>query len=141
SDASFGHGPSIGPEMEMYSRAANSGHLVGRITLMPQIQYVAAPDSNEVREPAEFKLDTQPEWLRIGATKIFADGALTTRTAALRHPFADSSSNRGIPIWEQDQLDGMILRAHRAGWQIATHAIGDRAIEMVLGAYEAAFAA
>jgi predicted amidohydrolase YtcJ len=139
SDAATGHGESAELEIAAYRAALESGQLAGRVVLMPQITYVASSDSDEpALTPHDFDVGDQPEWLRIGATKIFADGALTTRTAALRHPFIDNADNRGLLTWEPDRLASMILRAHRAGWQIATHAIGDRAIETVLDAYTAA---
>jgi len=141
SDASTGHGPSIAPEIEMYRKALESGKLAGRVTLMPQIVYVAPPNEDGACGRTEFDVGAQPDWLNIGPTKIFSDGALTTRTAALRRPYEDGKDNTGLLIWEPAQLDDMIDRAHRAGWQIGTHAIGDRAIEAVLSAYERALTA
>jgi predicted amidohydrolase YtcJ len=138
SDASTGQGPSISTALEMYGNALSSGRLVGRITLMPQIIYVAPPDSSEIHQPEEFQVGNRPDWLDIGPTKIFSDGALTTRTAALREPYADDETNTGLLIWDPKTLDGMIRRAHDAGWQIATHAIGDRAIEITVACYERA---
>lgn len=139
-DASTGEGESISPSLEMYRTALRSGRLAGRITLMPQILYVAPPDSEEVRRPSELAMGDQPAWLAIGATKIFSDGALTTRTAALREPYADDATNSGLLIWEPETLASMIRRAHLAGWQIGTHAIGDRAVELVVNCYERALA-
>lgn len=138
SDAATGHGPSITDEVQMYRSAARSGKLAGRIVLMPQIEYVAPPNSDDAHLVSEFLVGDDPEWLQIGATKIFADGALTTRTAALREPYADGDSNSGLLIWDQETLCSMIRRASAAGWQIGTHAIGDRAIEVVLECYEQA---
>lgn len=136
SDAATGEGEAINPVLAAYRGALATGRLAGRITLMPRIQYIAPPESDEVRLPGDFDAGDQPDWLQIGATKIFSDGALTTRTAAVFQPFADSADNRGILIWEPPVLAGMIERAHRAGWQIGTHAIGDRAIATVLDGYE-----
>ncbi|MCS7051123.1 MAG: amidohydrolase, partial [Thermomicrobium sp.] len=81
--------------------------------------------------------DTQ---LRIGPIKLFADGSLIGRTAAVSRPFLDDPrpDNYGIAIWTQEELDDLVWQAHAAGFQVATHAIGDRAIEMVLEAYERA---
>lgn len=141
SDAATGQGQEIEPALEMYRNALRSGNLAGRITLMPQISYVAPPDSAVVHAPDEFLVGDQPAWLQVGATKIFSDGAITTRTAALRQPFAGSDDNRGILIWDTATLAGMIRRAHDAGWQIGTHAIGDRAIETVLDCYARALEA
>lgn len=139
SDAATGDEDSIAPQLEMYWRALDSGRLTGRITLMPQIQHVAAPGSDEVRAPQDFSLGREPDWLRLGATKIFADGALTTRTAAVGEPY-DDVGGTGIMIWDSETLESMMRRAHGAGWQIATHAIGDRAIETVLDCYDAVLA-
>jgi predicted amidohydrolase YtcJ len=138
SDAATGQRDLADEIVAAYRTASESGNLAGRITLMPQIGYVAPPDSDEVRPAETFNAGDRPLWLRVGPTKIFSDGALTTRTAALRQPFADSDDNLGILIWDRDTLAGMIRRAHRAGWQIGTHAIGDRAIELVLDCYELA---
>ncbi len=135
SDAATGQGQSIDRTIQMYRNALDSGHLAGRITLMPQISYVAPPNSDGVITPDELSVGDDRDWLQIGATKIFSDGALTTRTAALRQPYADSDSNRGILIWDAPILAGMIQRAHAAGWQIGTHAIGDGAIAVVLDCY------
>lgn len=138
SDAATGQNTPIGPELEMYWNALRSGRLPGRITLMPQIMYIAPPDSEEIHAVQELEVTDQPDWLRIGAAKIFSDGALTTRTAAVREPFTGDDDNRGLLLWEPDVLAGMIRRAHQAGWQIGTHAIGDHAIEVVLDCYEQA---
>jgi len=73
--------------------------------------------------------------LHIGQAKLFSDGAITTRTCWLTEPFAGMPDNFGIPMHPPDELRALILRAHNAGWQIATHAIGDRAIDLVLSAY------
>jgi predicted amidohydrolase YtcJ len=138
SDACTGHGPSIEPELAMYRAALRTGRLAARITLMPLISYVAPEDSEDVRVPSDFDVGSDPLWLDIGPTKIFSDGALSTRTAAMREPYADNPSNRGILLWERAALVSSMRRVHRARWQIATHALGDRAVEMVLGCYEEA---
>jgi predicted amidohydrolase YtcJ len=141
SDAATGDRDAIEPELMLYRKAAESGKLATRITLMPQITFTAPPDSQVVRRPEDFDAGSDPELLRVGATKIFSDGALSTRTAALREPYADNPSNTGILLWDQSVLADMIRRAHSAGWQIATHALGDRAVLAALDAYQGALAA
>jgi hypothetical protein len=59
----------------------------------------------------------------------------------MSEPYVDDADNRGILWKEQDELDRLVERAHRAGFQIATHAIGDRAISSVLTAYQRALSA
>lgn len=138
SDAWTGHGPAIEPELAMYRGALRTGRLKTRIMLMPLISYVALEGTEAVRAPSDFDVGAAPRWLTIGPTKIFSDGALSTRTAAMREPYADDSSNRGILLWERAALVSAMRRVHRGGWQIATHALGDRAIELVLDCYEEA---
>lgn len=72
-------------------------------------------------------------WLRLGAIKTFADGSLGARTAALSEPYGDEPENRGMAIHDVDDLRGILGKAHRAGFQTATHAIGDAAIRAVVG--------
>ncbi|HZS94772.1 MAG TPA: amidohydrolase [Chloroflexota bacterium] len=139
SDAASGEGPEFEPTIALYRQALADG-MPGRVTLMPEIFYVAPPSSDTVVPPGAFETGVDPDRLRIGATKIFADGALTTRTAAVRQPYPETGGY-GILRWETPVLNDMIERAHRAGWQIATHALGDRAIEVVLDAYERAIMA
>ena len=88
------------------------------------------------------------DWLRLGAVKIFADGSLVGRTAALIDPYdgdgaGDRPGNeqgRGYLQADAADLQATIIAAHRSGWQVATHAIGDLAIDVVLDAYERASA-
>lgn len=80
--------------------------------------------------------------LRVGPIKMFIDGSLIGRTAAVTQPFATGSSNDlGLTMMSQDALDEYVMTAHGAGYQIAIHAIGDRGIDMVLDAYEKALTA
>ena len=78
------------------------------------------------------------ELFRIGPFKVISDGALGARTAYLREPYTDVSTTRGIPFFSQEELDALILEAHRAGMQIAIHAIGDAGMDMVMNAMEKA---
>ena len=76
--------------------------------------------------------------LRVGAVKIFSDGSLIGHTCAMTEDFADTPGVRGYLQDDADALRARILAAHRGGWQVATHAIGDAAIDLVLDAYEEA---
>lgn len=80
-------------------------------------------------------------WLRFGAIKYFADGTLGSGTAWLSEGYGDEPDNRGFPLVPAEEFDARVLRAHRAGFQVATHAIGDAAVAMALDAYEGALAA
>jgi len=80
------------------------------------------------------------EWLRIGPVKVFADGSLLGRTCWMEEGFEDDPQNTGYPQADPDDLRRTIVGAHLAGWQVATHAIGDRAVRFVVDCYEEALA-
>jgi len=76
------------------------------------------------------------EWVRIGAVKQFADGSISERTAWLSEPYIGIPDYHGLQVTSRDQLYEHSRKAHAAGWQLATHANGDLAIDTVLGVYE-----
>jgi hypothetical protein len=76
--------------------------------------------------------------LRVGPMKFFIDGTEGQRTAKVSEPFADEPDNTGMWMFSPDEFRERVMRAHLAGWQCATHAIGDAAIELTLDAYAAA---
>jgi hypothetical protein len=77
--------------------------------------------------------------LRVGSIKIVSDGSLIGRTAAVCSPYEHAQEDDlGLAMFTQDELDDLVWRGHRAGWQMAIHAIGDRAIDMCLNAFDAA---
>jgi hypothetical protein len=78
------------------------------------------------------------EMVKIGGVKIFADGSLGARTAALHESYSDDSSTRGMLLHNEEELEELITKTHKGGLQLAVHAIGDRAIDMVLAALETA---
>lgn len=78
------------------------------------------------------------EYFKIGPLKLLTDGSLGGRTAALTFPYEDDKDTKGIAIYTQDQLDELVEKAYLNGMQVACHAIGDRAMEMVFHSYEKA---
>jgi predicted amidohydrolase YtcJ len=74
------------------------------------------------------------ERLRMGAFKVITDGSSSGPTAATREPYTSNSDDFGILYWAQDELDDLIGRAHRQGFQCTVHAVGDKAIEQTLNA-------
>jgi predicted amidohydrolase YtcJ len=72
------------------------------------------------------------EWLRLGGVKMFADGALGSRTAHMLQPYLDDPGNWGVPTTEPEELLEQALAASAAGLSLAIHAIGDRANRDVL---------
>ena len=76
-------------------------------------------------------------WFRVGALKLFADGALGSRTAALLEPYEDGHGF-GMTLIARDELGAIVAEAARQGVACAIHAIGDRAVRNALDAFEAA---
>ena len=75
------------------------------------------------------------DWLTIRSIKLVADGALGSRGAALLQPYADDPGNSGLPILDEAAIRQVALDAVARGFQVNTHAIGDRANRTVLNAY------
>jgi len=76
------------------------------------------------------------ERVRIGAVKFWADGSASERTMRMSTPFVGKPNDYGILVMDQQEIHAAVERAHRHGWQVAIHANGDVAIDMVLNAYE-----
>jgi predicted amidohydrolase YtcJ len=79
--------------------------------------------------------------LTVRSVKVYADGALGSRGAALLAPYSDEPGNRGLVIAKPEHLLEVSRRARAAGFQVNTHAIGDRGVRNVIDAYEQAGAA
>src|SRR6266702_2438191 len=133
-------------ELAAYAAARDQGRLGVRVELMTAADVLhplgAHADDNLVAGlDLGIRTGFGDDWLRLGATKIFADGSLVGKTAALfdeyagHDPFAGNGDNRGYLQADAADLRAAIIAAHRSGWQVATHAIGDRAIDLVLDAY------
>ncbi len=73
--------------------------------------------------------------------KLYADGAFGSRGAALLEPYADDAKNSGLLISAPAHILDVATRALKAGFQVNTHAIGDRGNRLVLDAYERALGA
>lgn len=78
------------------------------------------------------------DWIRMGALKILSDGSMGSATAAFFEPYLDHPDTRGLLLHPVEQLDALIVEADAAGFQLAVHAIGDRANALVLDAFEKA---
>lgn len=77
------------------------------------------------------------DMLRLGNVKIFADGALGPRTAAMFEPYEDEPGSTGLLLLDEEEITEIAQRAAQAGWPMTIHAIGDRANHHALNALEA----
>ena len=117
------------PDVAAYSELAEKGELTTRI--------YAVPMETDWRDQA--KVGIRRSWgspyLRLGAVKGYADGSLGSRTAYMFEPFADDPGNTGLLSDEMHPPSAMrerLMGADAAGLQLRVHAIGDRAISMML---------
>jgi predicted amidohydrolase YtcJ len=79
--------------------------------------------------------------LTVRSVKLFADGALGSRGAALFEPYSDEPKARGVVTTPESETEAITRRCLARGFQVCTHAIGDAANNAVLNAYERALAA
>jgi len=117
-------------EIKAFQRALQDGKLSLRVYMMIHENYL--PLLKELGLRTGFGNDK----LKIGPIKTFIDGAISARTAYLHEPYEGSLDDYGIVTKSQKELEKVFFEAHKAGFQIAVHANGDRAIDMVLNAYE-----
>jgi predicted amidohydrolase YtcJ len=101
--------------------------------------YVASglADESGLAELDARRADCGP-WVRLDGVKFYADGWLVPRTCALCYDFADARGN-GVLFADAPALATRIRPLAERGWRIATHAIGDRAVQTVLDAYDLVF--
>ncbi len=78
------------------------------------------------------------EWLTLGGLKIFCDGGVGARTAALKEPYADDSKCKGMFVHDKKVFEDIVHRANEGDIQLVIHAIGDSGIETTISAVEKA---
>ena len=113
-----------------YQRARRAGRLRLRVYAMPRDALLPGL----VASGAMTGLGD--DWLRLGAIKIFSDGSLGAYTAALGDDYAGRPGDRGLLVHSPAELRQILRTAQGAGFQTATHALGDEAIRQVVAALE-----
>ncbi len=134
-DAAVGQKGGFG-EIAAYHRAKRDGRLPVRtwLTLLGDDGRSIVPQCYE----AGLISGTGDDMLMIGAVKLFLDGSAGGRTAWMTSPYLGDDRTTGVWMWEDAELNRMVLDAHIKGYQLACHAIGDAAIEQLITAYELA---
>lgn len=133
-NASFGltavHDAASTPDMiDLYLKMSSSKRLKTRINAMLLYDETAI-DHYSNKEIIDNEL------VRVQSVKLFADGALGSRGAALLEPYNDDRDNYGILFYDLGTLSDKIRNAANCGFQVNIHAIGDRANHQVLDAFE-----
>jgi predicted amidohydrolase YtcJ len=76
------------------------------------------------------------EWIDVGAVKFMVDGVVESHTAAFLEPYSDDPSANGPLFWDPAKYQSAVAEMDKRGFQIFTHAIGDKAIRTAFDAYE-----
>lgn len=125
------HFVSVTPEeIEALQIAKSLGKLKVRVCLYISAEYLDHLSKLRIRR------GFGDYFLKINGIKTLVDGSLGARTAALRAPYNDDPKTKGILVLSRDKLKDIVLKANNCGLQIAVHAIGDMAVEMVLDVFK-----
>jgi predicted amidohydrolase YtcJ len=121
-----------------YQELYKEGRMHARVSILPRV----IESMIESKSLIELGLITGfgNEWLRIGGVKMSIDGGITGRNACFHEPYENDEHNHGIIRIQQDELNHTVQVCHDAGLRCCVHAIGDKAFDMALDAYENAIA-
>jgi predicted amidohydrolase YtcJ len=100
----------------------------------PQHHLAKQLTADDLQRYKELRETYRGPLIKFGAVKGVLDGTVDARTAAMFEPYTGGGT--GIPFWEQDDLNQTVALYDREGFQVLLHAIGDKAINMALNAYE-----
>jgi predicted amidohydrolase YtcJ len=117
--------------IELYRRRADQGRLTVRV-------YAMIAGGQLLRRFDRPEIDRGNGFFTLRSVKLYADGALGSRGAALLEPYADDPKNQGLLVTPPEALLEATRYAVGHGFQVATHAIGDRGNRVILDVYEKA---
>jgi predicted amidohydrolase YtcJ len=120
----------------MYDSIMALGSLTCRIDIGGEL--TSDPSRLDKYEEMRNKYPSSGEWIRFGYLKDFMDGTLGSATAMMFEPFADEPEKTGLPQMSYEELEARVLAADVRGFQIGIHAIGPKANNWILNAYEKA---
>jgi len=120
------------PQLEAYRSLHGKGGLTVRVFAL----YGFLRSIGEVEKAVEEIEVGGDDVFRVIGLKMQEDGGIGPRTALLYEPFLGQPDNRGMQLIQPEELKEMALRGHEEGYQVAIHAIGDKAIDVVLDAFE-----
>ncbi len=125
-------------DLAMLDRARREGKLSVRVAAAVEME----PDKALATVALAKRLAARyrDAWLRVVGVKLFVDGVIESKTAAMLEPYA-GDTNAGVPNWTAEALNEAVTVADREALQTWLHAIGDRAVRMALDAHEAALRA
>jgi len=126
----LGNGPA---DLHWYQVAQERGLMRLRMSVMPYITQahelgMIEPGLTAMGLDLGLRTGFGNDWLHVGAMKVLSDGALFGRSAAMSCDFHDTPGNSGLFQFDPLELRDTVIGLHRAGWQVAMHAVGDLAV-------------
>jgi predicted amidohydrolase YtcJ len=121
---------------ETYEKLKNDGLLTSRIDIGESL----TADSSKLLKYLEIekKYSKDGNWIRFGYLKGFIDGTIGSGTALMFAPFTDNPLSSGLAMMPYNELEKMVVKADKMGFQIGLHAIGDKGNNWALNAFEKA---
>ncbi len=123
-------------DFEAYDRLQKEGFLTCRIDIGAPLTADTSVLFKYIENQKKYPRDGN--WIRFGYLKAFADGSMGSSTALMFEPYTDNPSNSGLAMHTYENLEKMVVTADKMGFQIGIHAIGDKANNWILNAYEKA---
>lgn len=117
--------------LSIYQETIASGQALVRVNTMPEI------NSSDELMNSGIRTGFGNEWLKIGPIKIFEDGGMSNRTAALKTPYKCPPYNCGLKVLTREEMIAAVKNVHDLEFQIAVHCQGDAGLSDTLDAFEA----
>lgn len=121
-------------QLDLEKEAAESGELKVKVNAMV-FSFIENLDLVEKYISSGYE-ENGNKHFRIGPIKLMIDGSSSGPTAATLDPYKSNPKDCGILSMDQSTIDDIVLRAHKAGFQMTCHAVGDRAVTAILDAFE-----
>jgi predicted amidohydrolase YtcJ len=123
-------------DFEAYNKLQEEGELTCRVDIGEYLTSDSVQLSKFLAEKQKYPADS--DWIRFGYLKAFIDGTIGSGTALMFAPFSDNPKSSGIAMMPYSEYEDMVIKADKMGFQIGTHAIGDKGNFWTLNAYEKA---
>lgn len=111
----------------------------GQLTVRFYVSDIVSPPElteKEISKLEQARAKYHDAWISGGAVKFFLDGVIESHTAAMLQPYTDDPSQSGKLFWDPAKYKHAVAELNGRGFQVFTHAIGDRAVRLALDAYE-----
>ena len=122
-------------DADLLAELRKNGELTVRFYLAYRVEPPRVTDE-QIAEIERARERYHDDWIAAGGVKFFMDGVIETHTAAMLQPYSDDPSLSGQLLWDPERYKNFVAELDRRGIQVFTHAIGDRAIQTALDAYE-----